>query len=818
MNLNEYEIRHNNYLRANGGECAVLLKSNGDFPLSDACEIALFGSGARRTIKGGTGSGEVNSRFFVSIEQGLEDNGFRITTKKWLDAYDRICIENRKEFVKQVKAEARKKFKLAVFSVMGKMPKEPEYVLPIEHEGVSKAAVYVLARSSGEGNDRKFIEGDVKLTETEIRDIIKCSEKYEKFLLVLNVGGVVDLTPVSAVENILIISQLGVETGHILADLLVGKSYPSGKLTTTWAAVEEYCTVGDFGGKHDTCYKEGIYVGYRYFSSVGKKPMFPFGFGKGYTSFEIGEVKVRKCEECADIFHVSACVRNKGAFPGKEVLQVYVSSPEGKLDRPYQALAGFAKSGEIAPGASEEVIVSFKLSDIASYDTETERYVIEKGDHIVRLGTSSVDTSPVAIIKALQDITVLQVKNLLGDSGFRDWTPDDGDRYEVKGSLENLTVFEIGQEMFAAREINYEPDYEIDPVIESLTDEQLIKMNVGAHKKGGAIGSVIGNAGFSVAGAAGETFLGLKEKGIPSLVMADGPAGVRISQRYVKDETGVYGLGASLPDSISEFIPKIALKFIGKVGGKIKEGQKVYEQYATAMPIGTAIAQSWNLSFAQSCGDIVGEEMELFGIHLWLAPALNIHRDIRCGRNFEYYSEDPLISGKMTAAVTKGVQSHPGCGVTIKHFCANNQEFNRNFNCSHVSERAMREIYMRGFEIAIRESNPAAVMTSYNLLNGTHTSELRNLTEGILRAEYGFEGIVMTDWVISASVMRDKDCIYRQAQAGLVAAAGGDLFMPGSEVDCNNIKHALEKGIVTKKQLQINATRVYRMILKLSER
>ena len=194
---------------------------------------------------------------------------------------------------------------------------------------------------------------------------------------------------------------------------------------------------------------------------------------------------------------------------------------------------------------------------------------------------------------------------------------------------------------------------------------------------------------------------------------------------------------------------KFAMKLLSG-GGKVKKGVKVRSQYCTAIPIGTALAQSWNLDFAEGCGDIVGDEMERFGVHLWLAPALNIHRSIRCGRNFEYFSEDPLIGGKMSAALTIGVQKHENCGTTIKHFCANNQETNRYTNNSQVSERAMREIYLRGFEICVKESRPHALMTSYNLLNGVHTSERRDICVDILRSEWGYEGLVMTDWLISA--------------------------------------------------------------------
>ena len=306
---------------------------------------------------------------------------------------------------------------------------------------------------------------------------------------------------------------------------------------------------------------------------------------------------------------------------------------------------------------------------------------------------------------------------------------------------------------------------------------------------------------------------------LPSIGMADGPAGLRLSKKFYRDPKGAHALETGgLPESITQFLPGAAVAVAKAVsGGKSKppKGCETEYQYATAIPIGTAVAQSWDVDFAQLCGDIVGDEMERFGVHLWLAPALNIHRNVLCGRNFEYFSEDPLISGKVAAAITKGVQVHPGCGVTIKHFAANNQEKNRYNSNSQVSERAMREIYLRGFEICVKDAQPKAVMTSYNLLNGRHTSETSGLIEDILRCEWGFKGIVMTDWVIGLmSGGRNK---YRGAEARYVAAAGGDLFMPGSKADVDSILEGLKTGLVTRKRLAENASRVIKMAWELNE-
>ncbi len=281
--MEQYEQEHLALLRRNGGECTVLMKSDGSFPLKMPCALALYGSGARRTVKGGTGSGEVNSRHFVTAEAGLESAGFRITTKAWMDRYGAIWDTAKRQFLKKLKHAALRRGTLAILSNMGAVMPEPEYDLPLN--GTGEAAVYILSRISGEGSDRRPVPGDILLTETEKRDILTLNRQYKRFLLVLNVGGVVDLSPVMEVRNILLLSQLGDQTGNILADLLLGKTTPSGKLADTWAAWGDYPSIGTFGEKDDTRYREGIYVGYRYFDSVGRKPLFPFGFGLSYTRF-----------------------------------------------------------------------------------------------------------------------------------------------------------------------------------------------------------------------------------------------------------------------------------------------------------------------------------------------------------------------------------------------------------------------------------------------------------------------------------------------------------------------------------------------------
>ncbi|MCR5272351.1 MAG: glycoside hydrolase family 3 C-terminal domain-containing protein [Lachnospiraceae bacterium] len=796
-----YEKKHLRQVRKSAPECTLFLKKNGSFPLDEPCRIALYGSGARHTVKGGTGSGEVNSRFSINIERGLKNEGFEITTKAWLDRYDEIYDEAKVKFYEKLKRTAKEHHTLAVMESMGKVMPEPEYKIPLDGEG--EVAVYVLSRISGEGSDREAVKGDILLSDTEVRDILEINEKYDRFMLVLNVGGPVDLSPVSEVSNILLLSQLGVVTGKTFAEILTGKYYPSGKLTTTWSSWRDYSQIGDFGGRDDTYYKEGIYVGYRFFDTMKKTPMFPFGFGLGYTDFSVdaGDVTIEKTE-----VSVYATVKNTGKHAGKEVVQVYVNVPDGRLDRPYQTLAGFVKTKELMPGGSQEVCVCFDVRDLAGYDRENARFILEKGDYVINIGNSSRDTKVAGVLEVDCDIITKEVYNCIGDSGAPDFKPFDKPSPEIP---KNAKRIKLDADTVEKEHVSYDREYDIDAFVNEMDNETLAYMNVGAFNPYGGISGVIGDSGKDVAGAAGQTANPYGEEGFPTLVMADGPAGLRLSKLYVKNKKGVRPVGLGLPESFENLMPKPVMSFL-KFKEKLPVKGEIYDQYATAIPIGTAVAQSFNIELAESLGDLVGDEMERFNVQLWLAPALNIHRDIRCGRNFEYFSEDPLVSGKFAAAITRGVQSHNGCGTTIKHYAANNQETNRYNSNSHVSERAMREIYLKGFEICVKESQPMAVMTSYNLLNNRHTSESRSIIEEILRCEFGYDGIVMTDWIVMGGTF-DKSSKYRGPKASLIAAAGGDLVMPGCKDDVKDILKGIEKGVLTRKQLLINATRVYRM-------
>ena len=802
--IQAFETEHLNQLRALAPECMVLLKKNGDFPLDAPCKIALYGSGARETIKGGSGSGDVNVRHFVTVEEGLENAGFTVTTKAWMDGYRAAKDAAGKEFLDGIMAQAKAEGKPAFLLGMGKTPPEPQYTLPIDGEGT--VCVYVLARNSGEGSDRSAREGDLLLTGDEKRDILLCAERYEKFMLVLNVGGPVDISPVlDKVDNVLLLSQLGSVTGDAFADVLLGKAYPSGKLTTTWA--KDLPTIGDFAEHDNTRYREGIFVGYRYFDATDTKPIFPFGFGLGYTEFSV-KPEGFKVEDHA--VTVIARVTNTGGFAGKETVQLYYSAPQGRLVKPLRELGAYGKTRELNPGESESITLALPIENMASWDVEHDAWLLEKGKYML-----SVGDLPVGVVTLDRDVTTAKLSHSGGDADFDDWTPE-VERVIPAGlpvaavraaELENAGHFDrarIAGEMLPA------------PDLSGFTDQELAAVCVGKHDKGRA-GALIGNSAALLAGGAGETASIVREKDFGTIVMADGPAGLRIATKYIETETGQESLDNGAFDSIMDILPAELQQIIRMRQAQSAEKAKttpVLYHYASAIPIGTALAQSWNLAVPEACGNIVGEEMELFGANVWLAPALNIHRSPLCGRNFEYYSEDPVISGKTAAAVTCGVQKHDQCAVTIKHLACNNQETNRYGSNSVVSQRALREIYLKGFEICVKESAPKAVMTSYNLLNSIHTANRRDLLMDVLRGEWGFEGFVMTDWgTTSGKFILGFHSASSPAQC---IKAGNDLIMPGDVEDISGILAGLANGEITRGDLELCAGRILAASKRLS--
>ena len=799
---NIYEQEHIKIMRESASECTLFLKKNDEFPIDKPCKVLLIGSGARNTLKGGLGSGDVESRYYTTCEKGLENAGFTITSKEWLDQYP---------ILKEQKANEHLTFLDNIFSTYKgsgfTMVAFPEYDYELnlyEKEKKADIAIYVLSRNSGEGYDRRLIKGDALLTDTEIKDILYLNDKYTKFMLVLNVGGVVDLSPVKNVTNILLLSQLGVVTGDILADIILGKENPSGKLATTWAAINDYKFMKEFGNLDDTNYIEGVYVGYRYFDSAKVRPLFPFGFGLSYTTFDIS--KIRLTNEKDEII-IDVKIKNTGKMPGKQVVQVYVSPSQENMDKPYQSLVAFKKTPKLEPSLDIEIRLSFKLSDVARYDEKKAYYILDKGDYIIRVGDSSDNTEVFGYIKLNEDIITQKVKNINCNPDFEDYKPE----VILNDELANVQKIELKKEDFDIKTIEYDYEAKTDPFVANLEDKDLAKLCIGNYLdryREGELSKEIGYVGLTTRNI----------KGVDNyLTMTDGPAGLRVTKIVSRDYTGYHRMNDN-PIAVNNYAN---IKSSGKISFNKTDSEStelnlshytnIIYQYATAIPIATALAQSFNEEFVQKCGDLVGKEMEVFNIHLWLAPAINIHRNILCGRNFEYYSEDPLVSGKMGAAMTKGVQSHKNKGATLKHFAGNNQEFNRLNNNSKMSERALREIYLRGFQIAVEESQPHAIMTSYNLINGIHTSQNPQLLINVLRNEWKYKGLIMTDW--SHSFRSEFETSkYPPQNAFDIIKGGNNIMMPGGEIDYNLLLEKLKSELLTRNDLLSCASKVYEIV------
>ena len=798
FNKNIYEKENIQIMHDNAAECTLFLKKNDEFPIREPCSVLLIGSGARNTIKGGLGSGDVESRYYTTCEEGLKQAGFTITSNEWLNQYPILKEEKVNEHISYL-SEILNTYKGSGFMMVA----FPEYDIQIgtnEEEEKADIAIYVLARNSGEGTDRRLIQGDVLLTDKEIEDILYLNKKFKKFMLVLNVGGVVDLSPVRNVSNILLLSQLGVVTGDILADIILGKQNPSGKLSTTWASVNDYKFIKEFGNFDDSNYVEGVYVGYRYFDSEGVKPLFSFGFGQSYTTFSITKISLTNVKNEITII---VSVKNIGKYSGKEVVQVYVSPSQENIDKPYQSLVAFKKTPKIEPSNQVEMSLKFKFKSMERYDEKKAYYLLDKGKYIIRVGNSSDCTKVYVYIELDEDIITKQLKNINCNPDFEDYKSE----VTYKDDLSNVQKIKLSKEDFKQKIVEYKYDYDIPPQIEKLENEELAKLCIGNYQDRNKEKSFERESGL-----AGTTAKGVK--GIDNyLKMADGPAGLRISRIFGINYRGYHKLNEN-PLYTNSFTYYETQDKISLIPKKVKDPpnlskySKIVYQYTTAIPIATALAQSFNVDFLEKCGDIVGKEMDIFDIHLWLAPGLNIHRNILGGRNFEYFSEDPLLSGKLAAAITRGVQSHKNRGTTIKHFAGNNQEFNRGNNNSKMSERALREIYLKGFQIAIKESSPYALMTSYNLINGIHTSQNSQLLINVLRNEWKYKGLVMTDWSHSyyTEFQASK---YPPQNAFDIIKGGVNVMMPGGQNDYDLVIEKLEGELLTRDDLLQCASKVY---------
>ena len=695
-------------------EGAVLLKNdNGFLPLEKGKKVAIFGNAQIDYVKGGSGSGDV----FVPYTRNIYD-GLKMKEGK-VEVFDSLSLFYTDHVVNAYKNGGEN----------GRLT-EPE--IPAELLRSARAftdtAIITICRFSGEGYDRRNDDKDkyFELEDGEKKMVADVLASFENVVVLLNVGAMIDTSWFAKndkVKSALLIWQGGLEGGLAAADMLVGDDAPSGKLVDTCAEkFEDYPSSAGFHESEDYVkYTEDIFVGYRYFETIpGKKDavVYPFGYGLTYTTFEISNVFVGGNEE--QIF-VSAKVTNTGKRAGKEVVEVYYSAPEGKISKEKIALIAFQKTPLLEAGKSCTVSMTFDIRDMASYDDmgdiEKSAYVLEKGDYRFFVGTSVRDTVCADYTYTLkEDVIVEKLNSYCAPRKLEK-------RLLADGTLRDVPIREDAEKTFPVAYHNeYKPLEKVielydvdegkatlDEFISQMSDEDLMDVLVGKRDTG------VANTG---------TMGGYENRyRIPPIATADGPAGLRLH-------------------------PKRGIR-------------------TTAFPIATALAASWNTELVEEVGKAGALECKENNIQIWLTPALNIHRSPLCGRNFEYYSEDPLIAGKMAAAMVRGIQSAKVVA-TPKHFAANNKETNRHESDSIMSERALREIYLKGFEICVKESAPKMIMSSYNLLNGVHTSESAELITGILRGEWGYEGMLTTDWSNTAKHYKE-------------VKAGNDIRMPARQ-------------------------------------
>ena len=578
---------------------------------------------------------------------------------------------------------------------------------------------------------------------------------------------------------------MGVVTGDILADIILGYANPSGKLSTTWASAKDYKYIEEIGGIDNVRYIEGVFVGYRYFDSINSKPLYPFGYGKSYTDFRIEKLII---DNSKDKISIKLKVDNTGKFNGKEVVQVYVSPSQENKSKPYQSLVAFQKTKELLPGESQVLTITFNLRDVARYDEKTASFILDKGNYIVRVGNSSDNTKVYCVIYLEEDVITEKLKNVGGKSDFGELELD----VQYKDDLSDVDTITLRKDDIPTKvaQYNYTPKY--NDFVKSLKIEEAAKM---------CLSETIGEVSE------------LKNQ----LLLGDGPAGLRLARKYGIDEKGTYRLcDDPMDEGLKDYLsPEEYATLDNYDNNKDRKGE-IFYHFATAIPIGTSLGQSFNEDLVEMFADIIGNEMEIFNINLLLAPGVNIHRNPLCGRNYEYYSEDPLISGKLAGAFIRGVQSHKNKGATIKHFIANEQEFDRYSSNSILSERALREIYLKPFRIAIESSSPLALMTSYNLVNGVHPSERGDLIYDVIRSEWGFEGLIMSDFYMSGITGTGVSNQPSQFSVNNIAHGNNYQLVFGG-FNYFNVLDALKAGTITQEHIYECASKVYETIEKLYE-
>lgn len=752
-------------------EGIVMLKNeNNALPLDTDKEVAVFGRIQFHYYKSGTGSGGmVNVTKVVNILDGLIDNGVKVN-EKLLGTYRKWDKEN-------------------PFDLGEGWGGEPwsQKEMPLD-EGLVKetaksceTAIVIIGRTAGEEQDNRLEAGSYLLSDDEIAMLTVVRKHFKKVVLLLNVGNIIDMTDINRIapDAVLYVWQGGMTGGKGTADVLTGKVSPSGKLPDTIAyKASDYPSDANFGREENRdIYAEDIYVGYRYFETFAKeKVLYPFGFGLSYTEFEI---KTEKAEITEGAVKLSVSVKNIGSYKGKEEIEVYCEAPQGRLGKAARVLCGFEKTRELVPQEEQVFEIAVDIAKLASYDDSgvtgnKSCYVLEAGEYKFYVGTDVRSAEYACSFEQGEDlVTERLTQSLAPVESFERIKPVcEGGAFSI--GREAVPVSEVDESARRLEKLPKEIAYTGDKGIKlwdvkngkNTMDEfiaQLSDYDLSCIIRGEGMGSPRVTAG--TASAFGGVSENLNGFGIPAGCCSDGPSGMRLDC-----------------------------------------GTKAF-----SLPNGTMIASSFNKELTSELFTFMGLEMAANKVDCLLGPGMNIHRHPLNGRNFEYFSEDPFLTGKMAAAELKGMA---GAGVTgtIKHFCANNRETNRHFIDSVVSERALREIYLKGFEIAVKEGGASSVMTTYGRVNGLWTAGNFDLNTVILREEWGFKGFTMTDWWANINVRgKEPD----KTDLAAMARAQNDVYMvcPDGEKNDDNTLAALENGGIEKCELQRNAANICGFLL-----
>lgn len=778
MMENRYVIHWDRYAEAArraAAEGAVLLRNeNSVLPLRPDETVSVFGRIQFHYYKSGTGSGGlVNTRYTVGILDALkEEPHLRVNEaleqvyRTWLrdHPFDQGAGWGREPWCQQ------------------EMPLEDSIVRSAAAS--SDTAIVIIGRTAGEDQDATDAEGSFLLTAAERDMLSKVRRAFGRMVVLLNVGGIMNMGWVDEYrpDAVLYVWQGGMEGGHAVADLLTGRVTPSGKLTDTIARdIADYPSTRNFGGEAEDLYQEDVYVGYRWFETFGRdRVLYPFGFGLSYTTFSVvcremsvGEEAVRLRVEAANI----------GSCAGKEVVQVYGCPPQGKLGKPGRILVAFAKTPLLQPGERTELVFDIPMERFASYDDSgvTGRkscWVLEAGRYTVCVGTDVCSAAPAGAF----DVAELRVIRACREAAsptrtFARVRPvTDGEGRLLPGEEPVPTrTYDLNRRILEERPeaLPYtgpqgiqladvlDGRQNMDAFVAQLSDDDLCAIVRGE-------GMCSPKVTPGTAAAFGGVTEPLKALGVPCGCCSDGPSGIRM-------DCGTY---------------------------------------AFSLPNGTCLACTFNEALNEELFRFLGAELRKNHIDTLLGPGINIHRNPLNGRNFEYFSEDPLVTGRMAAAQLRGLHSYGVTG-TIKHFAANNQEYRRRMISSVVSERALREIYLKGFEIAVREGGAYSVMTTYGALNGIWTGGHYDLCTSILRDEWGFSGIVMTDWW---AAMNDEDQKPTMRNTAAMVRAQNDLYMVVNNAAENsaddNLKDKLADGSLTRGQLQRCARNILGFLLR----